>query len=150
MIAPPHSDDMKTVGPLTHPEVDAPSWLFVEVNEGGVCVCGVMMSWWCHRCVPPINPRPPSGLWVSQGYESGWCHRCVLDDVIDVSYLLTPDPLRGYESGRVHVCVPPINPDPFRVMSRVVVYSAINPDPLHGYESDVCVLMFTAYFSTSL
>ena len=23
------------------------------------------------------------------------------DDVIDVSYLLTPDPLRGYESARV-------------------------------------------------
>ena len=68
-----------------------------------------------------------------------------------MSYLLTPDPLRGYESGRVHVCVPPINPDPFRVMSRVDVYSVlfhlvVNCDctvPSHGcYESGrvhVCV-----------
>ena len=44
------------------------------------------------------------------GYESArvMSQDDVLDDVIDVSYLLTPDPLRGYESGSVHVCVSPL------------------------------------------
>ena len=75
----------------------------------GVCV-------WCDDVIdesPLLTPSPDPFRVMSQDDVIDVSPRVMSqDDVINVSPLLTPDPLRGYESGRVHVCVPLLTPTP--------------------------------------